>query len=265
MRVAIGKKRLALILASAVSLTAVSLLAGHKSQQTVLTGKVFIAPVSVIQEYAPGGFEAADKWLAASPEVWQPVIAEKLNKRAQKSGGAFEVQAISADEFRPALEAILRAKGITGFVEQGTNQLDESAFNAAMGDIAKKFGGTLLVPRIVQKEVTVKQLWTGEASPKAKWDGVTRKVETGHHMFKHAYLRGQSVPVLSLRLEGFLPDGSPLLLAPADGGFDVVLKYSVGFLKVKEKDMDIGYLFSKKNSDHMEEATDEAFKALFEH
>ncbi len=265
MRVAIGKRRVALILTAVVSLTAASLLAGHKEQQTVLTGKVFIAPVSVVQEYAPGGFEAVDKWLAASPEAWQAILAEKLNKRAQKSSGAFEVQAIPADEFRPAIEAILRAKNIAGFFGQGTGQFDESGFNAAMGEIAKKFGGTLLVPRIVQKEVTVKQLWTGEASPKAKWDGVTRKVKTGHHMFKHAYLRGQSVPVLSLRLEGFLPDGSPLLLAPADGGFDVVFKYSVGFFSAKEKDTDIGYLFSKKNQDHMEEAVEEALKALFEH
>lgn len=47
------------------------------AQEILASPKILLAPTSVLQEFAPGGYEPADQYLASSAEVWQAEIAQR--------------------------------------------------------------------------------------------------------------------------------------------------------------------------------------------
>jgi hypothetical protein len=232
----------------------------------ILAGpKIYLAPTSVLQKLSPGGYSPADEYLASSGEVWQPEVAEYLRKEFGKKKISAELAPITAEDFKAKLEAVLRSKGIDGVYDSATGNVNEELYQQVMQELATQYGGVLLAPHLIEKVIKAKQLWTGEKSPKAKWDGVSRKLETGHHSpTHHSHLRGEDVPVLSLRLEGYSQKGR---LFWSDGGFDVVFKMKVGhtpfFYKVKQQVTDADELFGSKNRGHREEAIEEAYRPLF--
>lgn len=229
----------------------------------VLSGaKIFLAPASALHAFAPGGYEAADEYLAAGAEIWQGPVAKELRELLAKRKIPTDVVVVPPEEFKDKMEAILVKRNLEGFYDTGTGKFDDALFESVMSELAKQYGGMLVAPRVVMKWTKVKQLWTGEKAPKAKWDGVSRKVEKGGgHFSGHAWMRGSRVPVLSLRLEGYRGD---MRAFRSDGGFDIVWYAKVRFFRVKAKEtpVDMVALFGPKNEEDIEEAVQEALRPL---
>jgi len=250
------------------------------SPAEILAGpKIYLAPTSVLQKYAPCGNQAVDSYLAESQESWQGEIARQIRERFGKKKITAELVEIPPPDFEAKLSSALKLRAVGGFFSPDTGRLDEKLYDSIMTELAKQYGGGLFAPRLIQKKVEVKQLWTHETAPKAKWDGVSRKVEKGGFIGHHEEsIEGTMVPVLSLHVDGYGVNGKTFW---ADGGFDVLLylKYSpVNLLggaalggaampgslgHNQEKDCDAGKLLGPQNDNHKNEAIKLAFEPLF--
>jgi len=213
--------------------------------------------------------------LKTHPEVWQPEIAQYLKKFIAKKKVPVKVTPIPAAEFKAKLSDVLKLHNIEGFMNKDTGEFSESLYSSIMSELSMQYGKALIAPRLMLKVVQATQLWTGENAPKAKWDGVKRKVEKGGFLAHHTYLRGSDIPVLSLAMEGFVPSGRAF---ENDGGFDVIWYVQRSFLSNlsgagapgafkglgddKQIWADLDFLFGAKNLDNRSEAIEIASKPL---
>lgn len=246
----------------------------NPAKEILASNRFLIVPSSVMHEYCPCDPDI-DNYLKSNPEIWQKEVGAYLLKKFTEKGVKAGVEFVNPSEFKKKLEASLEKYGRKGFMNPNTGAFDGDLYKLVMSDLAGQYKTPLIIPRLILKTIEFESPFIGVGT-KAKWDGVSRQVETvgsavGRYMLfgmlSPGVLSGGSsvsgrAPVYSLHIEIFDNKGIAFW---SNGGFDVKAKVSSG-LGIKAPDLvkreNIGELFGEKNKDNIKECIMVAFEPL---
>ncbi len=240
----------------------------NPAKEILSNNRFVVVPSSVIHEYVPCDSDI-DGYLKGDQEIWQKEIGTHLLKQFTEKGIKSGVELLNPSEFKKKLEASLAKNGRKGFMNPNTGTFDEDFYKDVMSDLAGQYKAPLIVPRLILKTASFSSAGIMRFSAKAKWDGVSRTVETGGSAFGRfmaAGLGGErhvsgNAPVYSLHVEIYNSKGMAFW---SNGGFDVKEKVSAGFVGTADlvKRENIAELFGEKNKDNMKECIEVAFEPL---
>lgn len=234
------------------------------AKEILANNKFVIVSVSTMHEYVPSGDAEMDGYLNKNPEIWQKEIAECLRKKLGEKGiNAIEITQPSSADFKDKLQSLLKKNGRDGFINPNTGKFDEELYKSVMLQLPGEYNANVVIPKLIIKTAGFRSLGVLDA-PDAKWDGVSRNVETGGGKAMR-FLAGfggdktssGTVGVLSLHLEIYNSKG---LAYWANGGFDIKSRVGASGGSVKRENAEI--FSSKSSKERIQESVNMVFEPL---